>query len=84
MARIEKPGPRKGLAYGAAGFAQQLSGVHFPQSKQQLINMIGNKTFEVEKGRQIQMSQILKKLPDRQYNNPADIMAEAEQYIQEA
>ncbi|OGI21867.1 MAG: hypothetical protein A2287_07205 [Candidatus Melainabacteria bacterium RIFOXYA12_FULL_32_12] len=68
-----KPGPEPGHAYGAAAITQAIRGADFPMSKQDLINMYGDKEVEYTKGNPQRLRDILEKLPGETYNSPADL-----------
>jgi len=68
-----KPGPEKGEAYGAASLTQALQGVNFPISRQELINQVGDRQVEVEKGKMMSMGDIVSACPHEMYNSPIDV-----------
>ena len=58
-------GPNRGEAYGVAGLTQQLQGVHFPVSKEELLNRYGNQKFQWTKnGETLTLRDCLKSLPN--------------------
>jgi len=58
-------GPDQGEAYGIAGLSQQLEGIHFPISKQDILEQYGDKTFEWTKGGDtLKLKDCLDALPD--------------------
>ncbi len=68
-----KPGPEKGEAYGAASLSEALKGVNFPISRQDLMNQVGNRQVEVEKGKMMPMNDLLNACPHDMYNSPVDV-----------
>lgn len=81
-----KPGPEKGEAYGAAALTQALKGVDFPISRMDLINQVGDRQIEVEKGKPMMMRDVLMACPHDMYNSPVDVVTcpEIEQKIKAA
>ncbi len=59
-------GPEPGEAYGAAGLTQKLRGIHFPISKQELLQQHGNESFQWTKGgKSYTLRDCLQDLPER-------------------
>ena len=56
------------MAVSAVNIAQSLGGIDFPCNKQQLIQ------HARRKGASQEVISILEKLPEREYNNAADVM----------
>ncbi len=69
----EKPGPKKGHAYGLAGIMQQLRGVDLPANKEELIDQIGNREFEYFKGEPMRMDDVLEQIPEGDYDTAAEL-----------
>lgn len=58
-------GPEKGEAYGVAGLTQQLQGISFPVSKDELIRRYGDQKFQWSKnGETLTLRDCLKSLPN--------------------
>lgn len=68
-----KPGPEKGEAYGMASVSQALQGVNFPISRQELMDKVGDRQVEVEKGKMMSMRDIISACPHEMYNSPIDV-----------
>lgn len=59
-------GPDQGEAYGVAGLTQQLQGISFPVSKDELLNQYGDQQFEWTKGGEtLTLRNCLQSLPDQ-------------------
>lgn len=69
----EKPGPAKGQAYGVASVTNVMQGIHFPISKQDLINRFGNEQIYWTKNNPQQLGSLLRQVPQEQFNNVTEI-----------
>lgn len=67
-------GPEKGQAYGAAALTQALSGVDFPKSRDELISENGDKTIEIEKGKEMTVREVLGTCDKPQFETMADVL----------
>jgi len=68
-----KPGPEKGEAYGMASVSQALEGVNFPISRQELMDKVGDRQVEIEKGKMMPMSDLISACSHEMYNSPIDV-----------
>lgn len=63
--RSSSRGPDQGEAFGAAGLTQQLEGIDFPISRQELLDQFGDEQFQWTKGGEtLTLRNYLKNLPD--------------------
>ncbi|MCL6472040.1 MAG: hypothetical protein K6T91_04435 [Firmicutes bacterium] len=70
-----RPGPEKGEAYGTASLTQALEGVNFPISRNDLIEQVGNRQVEVDKGKMMPMRDLLMACSHEMYNSPVDVVS---------
>jgi hypothetical protein len=69
-------GPEPGEAYGIAGLTQQLHGIDFPISKDQLMQQYGKKTFQWTKGGEtLSLENCLKNVQKNEFNAITEITA---------
>ncbi len=71
-----KRGPAPCNVYGAAAISHALYGVDFPVTKQEMIDMHGERVIEFTKNQQIKLRDILDSLPDCSFNSPAEVESE--------
>ena len=63
-------------AVGLESIRQVLSKTRYPASKSTLLKKVGWKLVEIEKGKQIRLEEILKKIPSKTYENVDEILEE--------
>lgn len=73
-APYNKPGPAKGEAYGIAAVTQALDGLHFPASKEQVLERAGNQEIEYRKGQVVQLRPIIEDAPADEFPSMAQIV----------
>ncbi|MCL5292664.1 MAG: hypothetical protein M1548_09130 [Actinobacteria bacterium] len=61
------------MPYGMASLSEALSGVHFPISKQDLINQVGNRDVQVDERHTLKMSDFLQACVHETYNLVTDV-----------
>ncbi|MCL4499863.1 MAG: hypothetical protein M1335_06455 [Chloroflexi bacterium] len=61
------------MPYGMAALGEALKGVDFPISRQDLINQVGDRQVEIEKGRSMMMREFLGACSHNIYNTVTDV-----------
>lgn len=73
-APYNKPGPAKGEAYGIAAVTQALDGLHFPATREQVLERAGNQEIEYRKGQVVALRPIIEDAPADQFPSMAQIV----------
>lgn len=68
-------GPEKVQAFGTAALTQTLSDVDFPKSKDDLLKEFGDKTFQLEKGKEATVRDILQDCHHERFETMADVLS---------
>jgi len=78
-----KPGPAKGEAYGIAAVTQALDGLHFPASKEQVLERAGSQRIEYRKGQEVNLRQIIQDAPADEFPSMAQIVQAVSEALKE-
>ena len=78
-----KPGPAKGEAYGIAAVTQALDGLHFPASKEQVLERAGDQQIEYRKGQVVSLRPIIEDAPDEEFPSMAQIVHAVSEALKE-
>jgi len=78
-----KPGPAKGEAYGIAAVTQALDGLHFPASKEQVLERAGNQEIEYRKGQRVNLRQIIEDAPADEFPSMAQVVQAVSEALKE-
>lgn len=70
-----KPGPEPGHAYGIASVSNALGGVDFPMTKQDLIDIYGDRQIEWTKGNPQALREVLRDAHEDQFGSMADVVS---------
>ena len=78
-----KPGPAKGEAYGIAAVTQALDGLHFPASKEQVLERAGSQQIEYRKGQQVDLRPIIEDAPADEFPSMAQVVQAVSEALKE-
>lgn len=78
-----KPGPAKGEAYGIAAVTQALDGLHFPATREQVLERAGNQEIEYRKGQLVSLRQIIEDAPADEFPSMAQVVQAVSEALKE-
>ena len=78
-----KPGPAKGEAYGIAAVTQALEGLHFPATREQVLERAGSQEIEYRKGQQVNLRQIIEDAPADDFPSMAQVVQSVSEALKE-
>lgn len=78
-----KPGPAKGEAYGIAAVTQALDGLHFPASKEQVLERAGDQRIEYRKGQSVALRPIIEDAHEDEFPSMAQIVHAVSEALKE-
>ena len=78
-----KPGPAKGEAYGIAAVTQALDGLHFPATREQVLERAGSQQIEYRKGQMVDLRQIIEDAPADDFPSMAQIVQAVSEALKE-
>jgi hypothetical protein len=78
-------GPNRGEAYGIASVTHVLEGLHFPISRQDLMQRYGNKIIQwTKEGQSYKLAECLRQVRQEQFNSITEITAAVSDAIQKS
>jgi hypothetical protein len=78
-----KPGPAKGEAYGIAAVTQALDGLHFPATKEQVLERAGSQRIHYRKDQVVALRQIIEDAPAEEFPSMAQIVQAVSEALKE-
>ncbi len=78
-----KPGPAKGEAYGIAAVTQALDGLHFPATREQVLERAGSQTIHYRKGQMVNLRQIIEDTPADEFPSMAQVVQAVSEALKE-